>query len=330
LRGPSLDGAVLDEAAFMDPYVRVIIESQIAVTKGPLLVISTPNPEGPGWFTEECAKAEFKMKSGDKDYAYWKFTINDNPLIDDGEKQRLREAHSDDVFNVEYMAEESAQGGVLFSEFNYNLHVKEMEPVGQLVRGLDWGISHPTACIWAYVKKDPPMIYIADEFVRSDLRIEESCGVIKAMTGSKKVEWTVIDPSTRKRNSQTPRNDYDEFNRNGVPCILADNSYRGYDIVKLMFKKNMIMIHPKCRNLISQLKSILYSGKFSNANGTDDVTDTLRYVCIRAHDVIFNGNIQSNEPVSKGSPFLSLKDQSFRFVKSDSMGWANAEYEEVA
>ena len=48
----------------------------------------------------------------------------------------------------------------------------------------------------------------------------------------------------------------DEFARNGVVCIPADNKDRGIDCLKMMLKKDMIHIHPKCKNLILQLKNI--------------------------------------------------------------------------
>lgn len=341
LRGSSLDGAVLDEAAFYDPYVwEGIIRPQLAVTQGPAMFLSTPSPEGTNWYTHACGDAERRQGQGDKDYSYFHFTIFDNPLISEKERESIREGTTDSTWELEYMARENASGGVLFSEFNDH-HVRD-EVVGSdwiLVRGLDWGIAHPTSCLWIYVHKTLPKIYVADEYMRSDLRIEESCNIIKAMTGTRKVEWSVIDPSTKKRNSQTQLSDKDEFIRNGVPVIDGDNNYRGYDITKLMLKKDVISISPKCRNLRTQLKTIMYSGKFTTAKGSDDMTDPLRYVCTRIRDVYsqfaLGGNTnfpKQDEEFKRKGHELNFKDP-IMFPKRGSknnMSWAmNEEYEEA-
>src|SRR3990167_6562673 len=99
----------------------------------------------------------------------------------------------------------------------------------QLVRGLDWGIAHPTGCLWVWVNISERKVYIEKEFMRSGLVIQESCEVIRQMTKGKEVIWNVIDPSTAKRNSQTGRRDCDEFARWGIYCIPGDNRDRGYD-----------------------------------------------------------------------------------------------------
>lgn len=171
--------------------------------------------------------------------------------------------------------------------------------------------------------------------MRSGLVIEESCGIINRMTGDKKVEWSVIDPSTAKRNSQTGRRDMDEFARYGVPCVPGDNRDRGYDITKMFFKKNMIKIHPKCKNLILQLKTVQWSDKEG-----EDMTDCLRYICVRIHDFMFGGRLfESDAKLKEGrceSRYLGLMNLNDPDVftnakrKNEVNGWLQDEIKLVA
>jgi len=134
----------------------------------------------------------------------------------------------------------------------------------------------------AYVNDAEKKIYFEDEFVKSDFTIEESCEVIKKKTLDRHVEWTVADPSLHKRNAVTKIPDIQEFTKNGVPCIAGDNNKRGYNILKMFLKKDMIRINPKCRILIKQFKSLQWTDKTN-----DDCTDVARYISVRVHDLIF-------------------------------------------
>jgi hypothetical protein len=148
-------------------------------------------------------------------------------------------------------------------------------------------MDHPTVCLWASLDPSTKTVYITDEFVRSDLVIKESADMILTRTGNKPIEWTVIDPSTAKRNSQVKHStDALEFNRNGIPTIMADNRARGYDITKMFLKKGRLKVSNKCKQLIYELRHVQYSDKEG-----DDATDVLRYICLKVHDSITGMNI---------------------------------------
>lgn len=304
LRGPKLDGVIFDEAAYIDEYVWTgIIRSQLMASGGPAFFISTPNEKGRNWFTGACEEASRQERMGNKDYAYWKFTSYDNPTISREELENTRANTPDDVFDLEYMANESANAGVILSEFSFENHVSDT-PIkeGVLVRGLDWGIAHPTACLWVKVDSVSKQVYVEDEFMKSGMLISESSGIIKQKT-TREVAWSVIDPSTKKRDSQTGRRDLDEFARNGVYCVPGDNSDRGYDVMKMFFKTNSIKINPKCRNLISQIRNVQWGDK-----DHEDLLDCLRYTLVRVHDIMFNRFLTHQETDEK--PVIQKKSYS--------------------
>lgn len=337
LRGPKLDHVVMDEAAYIKEYIwPSIISGQLMGIdgRGSADFISSPNKDGRNWFTGFYEAAKAKMDAGDPDWTAHYFTIYDNPTYSREDIEKLKDANTEDRWQLEYMAVESAYAGLIYSEFNYVNHVKQMDTQGGnwvLVRGLDWGISHPTACLFIYVNPLTRQIYVADEFMRSDMVIEESAHLVRQMTGDRKVEWSVIDPSTAKRNSQTGRRDMDEFIRHGVGVVPGDNRDRGYDITKMFFKKDMVRVHPKCRNLINQLRNLQRGDKLD-----DDMTDCLRYACVRIHDFMFGGNLFPKEEakVVRAPNVFNFNDSLFKMKANPrDMSWACAEsndYEEVA
>lgn len=163
-------------------------------------------------------------------------------------------------------------------------------------RAIDWGLTHPTVCLWAAVYPEKNIVHIYDELCKSGLVVEESCEVIKDKTGDTKIEWTVIDPSAARRDVITGRSVQDEFLRCGIGTVPGDRrggdkiGGRGVDVVKRFIKKGMLLVDPKCRNLIYELKTLQWGQKEG-----DDCTDALRYLLVRLHDLVFRGVL--NGPV---------------------------------
>jgi len=299
LRGPKLDHVVLDEAAYQKEYVwSGIISGQLLGSggsePGTADFISSPNKTGRNWFTNFHAEARRKQEAGDKDWAAHFYTIYDNPTLNREEIEKLKENTPDDTWNLEYMAQESEYAGQLYGEFDSEKNMGEYQGKDALpaFRVIDWGIAHPTVCLWAKLDILTKTIYFYDEFVKSGLVIAESCAMIKQITGRTPIDWTVIDPSTAKRNSQTGRSDSVEFARNGVTCIPADNRDRGYDVAKMFLKKGMVKISPKCKELIYALKNVQRGDKEG-----DDTTDCARYLILRIHDYINGMNVFDHEQV---------------------------------
>jgi len=332
LRGPELDGVIFDEAAYTNGDVwESIIRGQLlghkTKTKRFAYFISSPNKNGRNWFSSFHERAMAKRMAGDKSWEGWYYTIYDNPTLDMEEVDNMRQDTTDDKWDLEYMALESAHSGIIYSEFNFNTHVHDtpIEKLELTVRGLDWGIDHPTVCLWVEVDVRNQKVYVSKEFYKSGFLISESCETIKQMTGEIPIEWSIIDPSCVKRNSQTVRTDKDEFQRWGIPCQTGDNRNRGYDITKMFFKKGFIHINPLCKNLIYQLRNVQYGDKSG-----DDATDALRYVLVRIHDYLFGGRLYSPETPVGYSPDpreLNMNDPNlFPEVKKD-RNWITSELE---
>lgn len=338
LRGTKLHGIVWEEAAYIrngsDIWSGIILGQLQAVgaeESGPSFFISSPNRDGANWYSNFYTEALRKKSLGDKDWDAYHFTIFDNPLYKPEAIQTIKDNCTDDQWEVEYMANESAHAGQLLSEFDYSIHVQPFENPknAYLTRGIDWGIAHPTGCLWIYVDLLGRMLYVSDEYKKSGKTIEENCGTIKQITGQRKVDWSVIDPSMAKRDKNTSGlRELDEFIRCGVPVFPGDNRDRGYDAMKMFFKKNMIRIHPKCKGLINEIRTVQWGDKVG-----EDLMDCLRYALLAIHDRYFHGNIMPLEDMQirrKPNQF-NLNDSLFekREVKND-MSWALGDGVEAA
>lgn len=309
LRGVKIHHYCMDEAAYIKEYVKPLLDGQLLGNQesGTSDIISSPNRTGKNWFSGHYEASLKKMNDGDPDVAAFHYDIYDNPTIPRADIEKLKENTPDDCWELEYLAHESEFAGNKYGEFEYSRHVTEYKaPSDNLptYRAGDWGLTHNTVFLWAKVDKSQGIVYITDEFVKNGLVIEEICRAVKEKTGNTPIEWTVMDPSANRRDIITGRSVKDEFLRCGIGCVDGDRrgadniGGRGVDIVKLFFKKGMIRIDPRCKNLILELRNLQWGDKTG-----DDCTDALRYLLVRLHDLVFNGILHSApEPEFRSTP----------------------------
>lgn len=112
MRGVSLKLAVLDEAAFMKPFVwEEIIRPALTDQKGKAVFIGTPC--GRNWFYDLYTYAE---KGDDPDWGAYHFTSYDNELLDHDEINAAKRSMSTAIFNQEYMSSFNSKESEHFKE----------------------------------------------------------------------------------------------------------------------------------------------------------------------------------------------------------------------
>lgn len=337
LRGTALHGAVFDEYAYHpgETWPR-IIRGQLANTKGFASFISSPHAKGRNHFTTFCDETKRRMLAGDKDHAYFHFTIYDNPTIERQEIEDIRASVSDDVWQTEYMAEESNLGGSIFGEFNRADNVQDLdaESFDYSVLAMDYGLNHPSANLWIDVNTQKKIIYFRDELVKSGSTFDEVCRLIKAKSGERVPFVGVLDPSAARRDPFTKRSYIDEYRRcfrefggewENMGVVPGDNKDRGYEVLKMLLKKKVVKVHPRCRNLIYQLENVTYE----DTTG-EDATDAARYGTTYIHDRVQGMNILPNleekEPVTTlPAGVYSAKSALFSQTRAP-LNWAMNEY----
>jgi predicted phage terminase large subunit-like protein len=112
MRGSSLKLVVLDEAAFMKPFVwEIILRPTLADQKGSAVFISTP--DGRSWFYDLYVYAD---QSDDEDWVAYHLTSYDNELLDSKEIDAAKRSMSTMAFTQEFMASFNARESELFKE----------------------------------------------------------------------------------------------------------------------------------------------------------------------------------------------------------------------
>ena len=192
LRGPGLDGVIFDEASYIEEYLWTgIIRGQLAGSNGFAYFISSPKKTGKNWYTNFCEDAKRRVHLGEKGWSYFFFTIYDNPTIPVDEIEALRNSVPEYVWNLEYMAQESDLAGQKYSEFSYDNNVGEYkgEKVLSLYRFLDWGLDHPTVCLWAGLDIDFKKAYfVGDSRLDVGAGKNMGCKTILLLTGKETAE----------------------------------------------------------------------------------------------------------------------------------------------
>lgn len=194
LRGVKLRGLVIDEIASIrnwDWLWSEVLRPTLTDYEAPALFISTP--KGFNHFYE-LYQAGLEPTGP---YRSWRFTSYDNPYIPAAELDAARAELTDDTFHQEYLADFRKYTGLVYKAFDRDVHVVEPFAIPEdwtLYRGLDFGSTNPTACIWVAVDGDDNW-YVVDEHYATGQTIDYHAGVLNANPHSARVSATYGDPS---------------------------------------------------------------------------------------------------------------------------------------
>jgi phage FluMu gp28-like protein len=162
LRGDGIDLLIIDEAAFVNPYVWVTLRPALVDRQGSALFISTPN--GLNWFYKMYMRGLDKEK-----FPRWNsyhYTSYDNPYILGTEIDDAKNEMTDSEFRREHLAEFHDDAGLVFRKvddaaivpFNHELR---RDHTHTYVMGIDWGR-----------KNDATVISIIDVTTNRQVRID--------------------------------------------------------------------------------------------------------------------------------------------------------------
>lgn len=180
LRGVKLHGAVLDEYAFMSPTVwNYILQPALADERGWALFISTPN--GFNHWYDLCQKARQR-----DNWFYSHATIYDNYHIDREEVEEIRAEKTEDQFAQEYLADFRKVSGVVFPEFNIDVHLRppqELPTRGTHLLGIDFGYSSPLAGVYVLVDYDQNW-WVYDLVYQTQLHTDQAVRILREKMGT--------------------------------------------------------------------------------------------------------------------------------------------------
>ena len=262
LRGAGLKGVVLDEYAFQKEHIwDKVISPMLVQTDGWAIFITTPNGVSNHFkkFWDNAVAEE--SKETNKLWRTFHFTSYDNPLIKkenlDNERARL----TPEFFSQEYLAEFAKFVGLIYTEFDNNIHVRdfEVDESWSFYRAIDFGVNDPNAVPFIGVDRDG-VIYIYDELYIGDLHISELAELIKQKSAHRYFIATYADSAGKQQ-----RMDLSQYGVYTIP--VKKNTGEGsrewlqatIREVHQLLKDKKIIVHPRCKATIKEFMS--YSWK---------------------------------------------------------------------
>lgn len=198
LRGVKLRGLVIDEIASIrnwDWLWSEVLRPTLTDYEAPALFISTPKGYNHFYLLYENGQYTVDNKAGI--YKSWRFTSYDNPYIPKGELDNAKKELTEDTFQQEYMADFRKYTGLVYKDFQREVHVIEPFDIPEswsIWRGIDFGSTNPTACLWIATDSDENF-YIGAEHYATGETIDYHAGIINSNPLSKRVTQTYGDPS---------------------------------------------------------------------------------------------------------------------------------------
>lgn len=275
-RGTENDLILLDEVAFLRGfkyYWQTVLEPTLLTTKGRAVFSSTPN--GFNDFYELSNQAQ-----QNEDWHYTHATSYDNPYNDKKWLDDKRKELPQDVFAQEYLADFRKQEGLVFKEFQRDIHLFGDKDIAEVswIGGVDFGFTNPAGIVG--VKKDRRGVYwITDEYYeigKTDAQIAE---VVAAY------EFTKVYPDPENAGAiQELRNK----RVNTYEVLKGKNSITtGISKIRELLKQNRLKIHKGCTNLIWEIETYHYPVKKDVIDNPElpehencHLIDALRYIIL--------------------------------------------------
>lgn len=297
LRGGKSDLWIVDEAGFckeLKTIVRSVLSPTTATTKGRGILASTPDPAKPDheFITEFVEPAEAKNK-------LFKYTIFDNPLIDEKKRQEIIEEYPGGVNNPQFQAEFMCKitrnsDTIVIPEFDA-IAEKEIvvdsytrPPIYDAYVSMDIGGKDFTVVLFAYFDFLKNMVVIEDEVV---MKTRQNSMTLAEKIKQKKIDlWGEKEPYMMfaDNNNIILLNDLKyQHNLQFIPT-KKDNKEASINTLRVKIQSRNVLISSNCKTLIYHLKNATWSkaqaiGNYKKfAYGADgshyDAVDSLLYL----------------------------------------------------
>jgi hypothetical protein len=222
--------------------------------------------------------------------------MDDNPHLDRATMARVLAGLSREEREARKSGRFVHFAGLVYPVFSRSRHVvpefRELPKGVELFCGIDPGIRHMCAVVYAFLDNDDRMV-VFDEIALQGVTIREICDQIQKTNlkwGGIRPNWYVIDPSSKNRNNQTGRSDQAEFSDNGIVTIPGQNSKpAGINRTRERLEADRLLIAANCVELQAEFKRYRWvtakriegDAKQEPVKKDDHLLDALRYVVMQ-------------------------------------------------
>ena len=289
LRGRSLSGVVLDEAAFMDRAVwSEVIRPALADKQGWALFISTPDGTASWFYDLWCYVPE--DESGD--WKRWSFTTIEGGNVPSTEVEAARGQLDQRTFRQEFEASfENLTGlvAVSFDDENISDEAADLHML-PLYMGVDFNVD-PLCGICAV--KSNENLYVFDEIIfRGGATTWDLAEEVVNRYGVDRRVITCPDPTGgARKTSGVGLTDHTILRRSGfnvsspkAPWKIRDKITAVNTALYDAAGNRRTFIHPRCKELIKSLRTLTYAPNTGMPNknlGVDHAFDAFGYLCLQ-------------------------------------------------
>mgnify|MGYP003137013768 FL=1 len=289
LRGRSLSGVVLDEAAFMDRDVWAeVIRPALADKQGWALFISTPDGTASWFYDMWCFCGETERD----DWQRWSFTTIEGGNVAPEEVEAARGQLDARTFRQEFEASfENLTGlvAVSFSDDNIDKEVQDLHMM-PLLLGLDFNVD-PMAGICAVKHND--CLYVFDEIMLTGgATTWDFAEEVNRRYGIDRRIIACPDPTgSARKTSGVGVTDHNILRRSGFTVMSPKSPWKIRDKITAvntaLYDANgdrRTFIHPRCKELIKALRTLTYAPNTGLPNknlGVDHAFDAFGYLCLQ-------------------------------------------------
>ena len=276
LRGQKRHFLVLDEVAMYRNFWvnwQEVLRPLLTDYKGGCLFASTP--KGYNHFYDL-----YNLEQTNEDFKSFHYTSYDNPYINSDEINSAKKDMTADRFAQEYLADFRKAEGLVYPEFNRDIHIKdEMPQFKEIICGVDFGYTNPSAILKIGIDYDNNF-WITDEWYRTKQTKEQLITVLATM----KPNYVYPDPADAEGVAK--------LEEAGFNVMEVDKGkIEGINRVRELLKQGRIKVKRGCSNFISEIESYHYPDEKGDVNAkeepvkeNDHLMDCLRYA-IYNHDI---------------------------------------------
>jgi hypothetical protein len=308
LRGRALNGAVLDECAFLpEDAWRSVIRPALSDRSGWALFTTTPSPEGvSGWFYElvllltNAELADPGLQRLDPEvWSLYEYTSLQGGNIPPEEIEEARRTLAPEVFQREYEAKIISNAGLVascFSMENIDSTIEDDEDLPLLV-GIDFNVDPLTAICANLVKNGKDKyLHVFDEILIKNGTTWDLAEELHDRFGIDRRTWAYPDPTGRRRQtSGSGASDHQILRREGIRVIAPQGYWNVADKIRAVNAalrtadgEIHTKIHPRCRELIKSFRTLGYAEGTRVPNkklGVDHAYDAFGYLVLSAFNL---------------------------------------------
>jgi PBSX family phage terminase large subunit len=279
LRGVNVTWWFADEAALYDPIVWQIGIGRLRQFGQSGYAWLTTTPKGRNWVYKTFVQEQLF------DHRLIRTKTEDNPYLDRGFVESLRQSYAGDFARQELDAEFVAFEGLVYPEYDARVH-RYVTPVerGRLVRiaaGVDWGYTNPGVIVVGGLDGDGRLYVLHEEYARQRL-IDDWVRVAQQLTDVYRIDTFYCDPAEPTNISR--------FLDAGLPAVKADNAVTdGIQAVKARLVTRAdglprLLVHAGCANLLAEFEQYQWMTSRDGVmrdqplKANDHAMDALRYL----------------------------------------------------